>query len=365
MRIVILAEAEGALCALAREMAALRADWEVALRPPGEFSVKDPMPVDVLIGQMPSGTADLEQLFATVKQALPGALRMMFVPKHDPDKAVRAMCVAQRVLSGPVTAPEAVEAVARLSRLQQLMGDWPLHRWMGQLDALPPAPDLYLRVTRILEDPNADAIDVGRIVAQDPALTAKILQLCNSVMFAARKQISDVRLAITRLGWRNLRSVVLACEVFAAKGARAADIERLQQRALTASIIAERITFNPTTAEMACTAALLAEVGQLLPGLAHDGDVNAGKGKVPAHAAAGAYLLGLWGLPMPIVEAVAYHHCPGLAPETTFGVAGAVHLACALVAGEPIDEAYVRAHFAEAKLARAREVMAELMAAVA
>jgi HD-like signal output (HDOD) protein len=49
------------------------------------------------------------------------------------------------------------------------------------------------------------------------------------------------------------------------------------------------------------------------------------------HAQAGAYLLGVWGLPLPIVEAVAYHHLPHEAGGSTFGTLGSVHAADALV----------------------------------
>ena len=49
------------------------------------------------------------------------------------------------------------------------------------------------------------------------------------------------------------------------------------------------------------------------------------------HAEVGGYLLGLWGLPYPIVEAVANHHAPGRVPQRCFDVLAAVHVADALV----------------------------------
>jgi putative nucleotidyltransferase with HDIG domain len=49
-----------------------------------------------------------------------------------------------------------------------------------------------------------------------------------------------------------------------------------------------------------------------------------------SHADVGAYLLGLWGLPDPIVEAVAYHHCPRKSGAIRFAPLVAVHLANAL-----------------------------------
>ena len=66
------------------------------------------------------------------------------------------------------------------------------------------------------------------------------------------------------------------------------------------------------------------------------------------HAEVGGYLLGLWGLPYPIVEAVANHHEPGRVPGKEFGVLAATHVAKALVhehrgraVESPLDTAYL------------------------
>jgi HD-like signal output (HDOD) protein len=55
------------------------------------------------------------------------------------------------------------------------------------------------------------------------------------------------------------------------------------------------------------------------------------------HAEVGAYLLGLWGLPVPIVEAVAFHHRPGDVEKQAFGLTGVVHIAAALAADSEPD----------------------------
>jgi len=51
-----------------------------------------------------------------------------------------------------------------------------------------------------------------------------------------------------------------------------------------------------------------------------------------SHAEVGAYLLGLWGVPMTVVEAVAYHHDPSRCPDPTSGVVPAVYAASERVA---------------------------------
>jgi len=46
-----------------------------------------------------------------------------------------------------------------------------------------------------------------------------------------------------------------------------------------------------------------------------------------SHAEIGGYLLGLWGLPYILVEAVALHHGPNRVPHEHFDAVSAVHVA--------------------------------------
>jgi len=50
-----------------------------------------------------------------------------------------------------------------------------------------------------------------------------------------------------------------------------------------------------------------------------------------AHPEVGAYLLGLWGLPLDLIEAVAYHHAPSRVQHAHTSVLAAVHVADAVV----------------------------------
>ena len=48
------------------------------------------------------------------------------------------------------------------------------------------------------------------------------------------------------------------------------------------------------------------------------------------HSHIGAYLLGIWGLPNPVIEAIAYHHKPSLSPIKEFSTIACVHIASAI-----------------------------------
>lgn len=56
-----------------------------------------------------------------------------------------------------------------------------------------------------------------------------------------------------------------------------------------------------------------------------------------SHAEVGAYLLGLWGLPSPIVEAVAHHHHPMRIPHDALDAVGIVHVANSLAHEHPVN----------------------------
>jgi len=59
------------------------------------------------------------------------------------------------------------------------------------------------------------------------------------------------------------------------------------------------------------------------------------------HAAVGAYLLGLWGFPELIVEALAWHHSPSKCGETSLGLCGLVHIGDQLAHGRDIEPGYL------------------------
>jgi HD-like signal output (HDOD) protein len=79
-------------------------------------------------------------------------------------------------------------------------------------------------------------------------------------------------------------------------------------------------------------------VGLLLPPMQVQ---QGGTAVILPQGIAGAYLLGLWGLPAPIVEAVAFHQQPAQSGKV-FWVTGAVHVAAALVEGHEPDTDYLR-----------------------
>lgn len=348
MFVVVVDGPEGHLAGMDNRLAQLRPSWEVEWLPDARtaLAIADSRPADVVIADLHASGMNGAALLREFQSRRPETVRIMVSAQENEEEAMRTMSIAHRVLPKPISAEELVDAVDRVLSLHGILDSERIRELVGKVDRLPPAPRLYLRLTQALEDPDSDAGQIAKLVGQDPALAAKVLQLCNSALFSPGRSVTDIRSAVTRLGLRALRTIALAAEVFSRPGAGAGDAEALQRKALLASTLAMRLLPHRAAADMAGTAALLADVGLLLPGLGgdhfklgqqdHDFDL-------PAHAGAGAYLLGLWGLPMPIVESVAFHHHPGRGGSRNFGIVGAVHVAVCLAQGHPLDERFLAA----------------------
>ncbi|WP_257644087.1 HDOD domain-containing protein [Luteimonas salinisoli] len=317
-------------------------DWQVVTVADGSAATEaaaggalDVVVVAPVLPDMPAAT-----LLGQIRTLRPETSRIALIaPGQTPPP--RIISLAHRFLPLPLGPEMLLEAVGCLEELRELLDDPRLHAIIGRVEHLPSPPHVYLGLMHALEE-NEDtgSAEIAQLIAGDPAIAAKVLQLCNSAYFSSGRAITDLRAAVTRLGVATLRDLVLASEVFSVALAGGTDRTTLQQRALLASRLARRM-LPESSAELGATAALLADIGLLLPGVR---DEHSGEGDpdAPGHAEAGAYLLGLWGLPMPIIEAVAFHRRPARSSVRSFWVTGAVHVAMALASGDPVDEEYLR-----------------------
>lgn len=297
-------------------------------------------PADVVVADMRMPGMDGAELLGKVQLRSPETMRILLSGHADHDAAFRALNVAHRFLAKPYEARVLADAVDRYSLMQGLLQSEELKRLVGSVERLPAAPRVFKELWRTLTSPQQDATRAAVVIGRDPALTAKVLQLANSAFLRRGAEIDSIHTAVTRIGIATLRTLVLATEVFTSQSDVEA-IAQLQLRALSASSLARRLAVGRADAEIAATGALLADVGLLLPLAVQRCRAITANGRPVTHAEVGAYLLGLWGLPMPIVEAVAYHHTPAEVPQHEWGPLGVVHVAVSLALGDSPDLEYL------------------------
>ena len=334
MLILIVDGNGGQAAEIEQELAEQGLDWRLAWAESAAtaLAMAADLAPDVLVCSERIGSAQGLAVLAQLRERHPDTVRILLMGAGQDQDAMQALEIAHRVLPEPLEALPLIEAVESVMELRALLEDPGLKQAINRVGALPAAPRQYMALTRLLRDPDTSAARVAEVVVQDPTVAARVLRLTNSAYYSGGREVSDLRTAVTRLGQNALRQLVLASEVFAA----GAEADAVRDRSLRISQLAGRLLAGPS-AELASTAGLLAEVGLLLPRLGADNEAA----PAASYAITGAYLLGLWGLPGPIVEAVAFHLQPSRV-RGSFWVTGAVHVAAALVNGRDVDTDYLR-----------------------
>jgi putative nucleotidyltransferase with HDIG domain len=182
---------------------------------------------------------------------------------------------------------------------------------------------------------------------------AKILQVANSASIGSPVKIHDPGLAVQQLGLDTVRSLALSAHVFenfTPSRMKNFSVDALWSHltkcANSARAIMQAEDADAADMEAAFTAGMLHDIGKLM--LAHSLPAEfqsalslAATNNVPlheaerdvfgtTHAELAAYLLGLWGLPATMVEAVAFHHAPERSAHQQFSPLTAVYVANAL-----------------------------------
>ena len=73
---------------------------------------------------------------------------------------------------------------------------------------LPTLPEVALQVRDAVEDPNASASQVSKIISTDAALTARLIQVANSPAYRGRNPIENLQTAIARMGANVVKNLV-------------------------------------------------------------------------------------------------------------------------------------------------------------
>jgi putative nucleotidyltransferase with HDIG domain len=345
-RIVFVDDEPNILQAMGRSLHGMRNEWNMEFLSSGAAALQSlaKAPADVIVSDMRMPGMDGWHLLAEVKKLYPQTVRLVLSGHADPSSVMLAVGTAQRYLAKPCEGGSLKAAIVQTQMLRQLLSSDRLALLVGEVGMLPSAPTAFQEILVCLQNPAASLTDAAQIIARDAAMTANIMKLVNSAFFGSRRPITTIDRAVAYLGMDTLGALVLGHSVFqsgVATGVAGFSLERLwqhsEQTAAAARAIALSENLSAAKADEAFLAGVLHDVGKVVfatkaAARSNDpGDAGAVAQMEAHHAEVGAYLLGLWGFPNSIVEAVAFHHTPSEVSEPGFGLAGIVHVADRLV----------------------------------
>jgi putative nucleotidyltransferase with HDIG domain len=288
---------------------------------------------DVLVTDMRMPGMNGVELMQHVLERHPHVIRIALSGHAERDVVVRAVRLAHQYLSKPCEANLLKERLTQALRLRTLMQSPTLQSVLCGVSGLRTVPSLYVEMMAEMQAPNPSVARVAAVIANDPGMTAKVLQLINSAYFGLRAYVCDPERAVQLLGLDTVKSLVLSVQVFShfEKSGRGANPAQMWQHSMRvarlAKELARRMNLDDRGVHEAFTAGLLHDVGKMVLMEAipeYEGRLSAVWRATPdadlltverqafgaSHAEVGSYLFGLWGLPYGIVEAIAGHHRP-------------------------------------------------------
>ncbi|RXZ36747.1 HDOD domain-containing protein [Oxalobacteraceae bacterium CAVE-383] len=200
---------------------------------------------------------------------------------------------------------------------------------IAAIQDLPSLPAVVLELMRNLNDEDAGAHLLADKIAQDQALSAKVLRLANSSFYGMQSKVTTIQQAITILGFNSVRALVTAAAVidrYAANKNSSLDFKAFWRHsigtALCAKALARKLAVNQ---DHAFITGLLHDIGRLVmvTHSAHDYEAalayrasndcylyEAEQATLGFdHATVGRAIMQHWKFPALILDAVERHHC--------------------------------------------------------
>jgi HD-like signal output (HDOD) protein/GGDEF domain-containing protein len=223
-----------------------------------------------------------------------------------------------------------------------------IDRLVARCGRLYSLPAVAVRVLELTADPALDTQALKECIENDPALSIRILRLVNSSLFGLSHEVCDLQQALTLLGTKPLKLLVLGFslpgQLFAGIGSAA--LGYYWRHALTKAVAARELceTLCQQPGDEAFLAGLLQDLGVLVllkelgkpyarfldRVLSQGGDLAAMEVQAMGfdHVQLSARLLVQWGLPAALTDAIGWQHGPaGPSPDPPPRLAAVLRLA--------------------------------------
>ena len=325
---------------LRRSLRSKRGEWDMAFAGDGHeaLEVLGEAPYDVVVSDMRMPGMDGAELLTKVSKRHPEVARVVLSGHIEPEAAFKVSVAGHRFLSKPSGAESVISVIEQLLVRTSGSHQSEARRIAGGVRAIPTLPEHTDGIMALLS-PEANLAYAVRTATLDVGLTAKLLQLSNSRFFGSRPRNSSVESIVNAMGVSMVQAVAAAgqglrpAEVWAPATER--HLRMAWRHAVATAYLVEAVA-SPANRPHAQAAGLLQDVGRLIC-LAAEGDQ-----RPDVHLATttiegvpfrdvGVELLHLWGVPPPIVIAVAQRDTPQQPHPAGLGVAAAVRTAHLLI----------------------------------
>ncbi|MEW6599980.1 MAG: HDOD domain-containing protein, partial [Nitrospirota bacterium] len=222
-----------------------------------------------------------------------------------------------------------------------------LKLYVQKIKKLPTLPVIAQEILNLVGKDMTSVSRIEQVVENDPAISAKILSVANSVFFGAKSKTKTLDNAIMRIGFDNLKSIALGISLMTVlqdgKSGKVIDYKRVYNHSVTVGFVARLISrkLKQDFSDEIMINGMLHDLGYLImnkffPEIYTDVlELFEKEGAlVPAeqklldftHADIGHWLADKWNLPNTVLDTILFHHTPSSAKRNLKRVA-VIHLA--------------------------------------
>ena len=305
---------------------------------------------DALVAELDLPENGGAELLNQARRRNPNAVRFILAGAADRERVLKNVMGAHQVITKPFDRSTLQNTVERALALDKWIENDNMRKLVTRIRTFPAIPSLYFEVLNVLRSPAATTDSVGEVISKDMAMTTGLLQVINSAYFGLSRKITDASEAVGLLGFETTKSLILSIKVLHQQTKSQPgqfSIDRLWQHSLEVARIAKELVWLETNdralADAAFAGGLLHDVGKVVLAMNftdqyHGAHSLARKQGMPLtevekeifganHGEIGAYLLGLWGMPLDLLEIAALHHDPARTTTPGFTALTAVHVA--------------------------------------
>jgi len=314
-----------------------RKDWKMsfALGSHKALEVLNDQSIDIIVTDMRMPEMDGAELLAKTCQLSPDTARVVLSGYSKDEMTLRAVGPAHQYLAKPCDFDILTSTLERLINLRKEINNKQIRSLITGMQILPSLPQVYEKLINELENPASTNTSIAAIIAQDLGLKSQILKVCNSAFFGLPQHVNNLETAVSLLGLNTLRSMVLLNGIFK-KTEMSQTSQSIMKKlcsnslqiASIAQLIGKKSNLDTRTCDFISCAGTLSHIGSLIIATIWPDDflkaiemaevnnsaIDQYEREIIGvdHAAIGAYFLGLWGFPLEVCEAVAFHHRPAL-----------------------------------------------------
>lgn len=320
-KIAFIDDEKNILDGVRRMLRGQRKEWEMHffLSAAEALTAMEHIQFDIVISDMRMPGMNGARFLQIVKDKYPATIRIALSGFSDSELTLESTHATQQFIAKPADADAIVTTLKRVIETSTWLSDTQLQAALGGLDGLPVLPAIYDELMEEIASENASITQVAKIISKDMALTAALIRIVSSAYFGLTRHVESIDQAAALLGLATIKNLALLTSVFKSLSIpenKQHEQSRLNDESHSISALTFKLAkltdLNERDQDHAHIGAVMTKLGELIrlafaEKLTEDFDPPL----------IGSYLLSIWNLPYPVIEAVRWHRSPSVS-----GIAG-------------------------------------------